>query len=455
MATIDSASTPTSEGQSSKAWNLCTMPWWNKGSTDGNPSAQHPHPKQQSLAAIAKASLLARRRLRFDPDGKLFFMYEPGKQVSSAVRIKNVSRSYVAFKVKYAYEPLDKFVNLLGMVVWFTGYSVPCRRCIPIESIVGTHKMLWPGCQNTDFTKGAAHLIIGIALNHPKSLDCHGFLYGKFQTNAPKSCFMRPPNGILAPKESILATAIVQLHIKINIPLLCLLTRSCHAVMKFVEQPEHPQEKKTRDKFKIVSLKVKEGVEYTPELFEEHKELLAVERVLQVVFLDPHRPSQEREKLEKRLAEAEAINQARKKPQDENTPKPAAPAEGVLDEWVCKALSVDIRREGRNIWPGNKGKSWILFEQTFLLAAMELEVQGQREKHTFAELHSSILLDYYICQSSQSIAFLILLIFLQQNIFLYLLNSSLDHTCDQSFLYSEYFKDRQSPGHFLALCPIS
>jgi len=30
-------------------------------------------------------------------------------------------------------------------------------------------------------------------------------LWFQFQTNAPKSCFMRPSNGILAPKESILA----------------------------------------------------------------------------------------------------------------------------------------------------------------------------------------------------------------------------------------------------------
>jgi len=135
-------------------------------------------------------------------------------------------------------------------------------------------------------------------------------LWFQFQTNAPKSCFMRPPNGILAPKESILAT-----------------------VMKFVEQPEHPNEKKTKDKFRIVSLKVKEGAEFTSELFDEHKELVAVERVLQVVFLDPQRPCQDLDKLKKRLAEAEALNQARKKPQDDNAPKSTASAEGVLDQW--------------------------------------------------------------------------------------------------------------------------
>uniref|UniRef100_A0A0C9RPQ8 TSA: Wollemia nobilis Ref_Wollemi_Transcript_28578_1456 transcribed RNA sequence n=1 Tax=Wollemia nobilis TaxID=56998 RepID=A0A0C9RPQ8_9CONI len=234
---------PREHQEGSKAWNLCPMPWWsnindnsksNGRSEDRNPNNSQqndqrpPNTKQQSFAAMAKASLLAKKRLRFDPDGKLYFMYEPGKQVSSAVRIKNVSKSYVAFK---------------------------------------------------------------------------------FQTNAPKSCFMRPPNGILPPKQSILAT-----------------------VMKFVEQPEHPQEKKTKDKFKIVSLKVKEGTEYTPELFEEHKDLVSVEKVLQVVFLDPKRQCQELDKLQKRLAEAEALNQARKKPQDDNTPKPP-PAEGVIDEW--------------------------------------------------------------------------------------------------------------------------
>jgi hypothetical protein len=36
--------------------------------------------------------------------------------------------------------------------------------------------------------------------------------------------------------------------------------------VKFLEQPESPQEKKNKDKFKIVSLAVKAGIEYTPEL---------------------------------------------------------------------------------------------------------------------------------------------------------------------------------------------
>eukprot|EP00252_Welwitschia_mirabilis_P026879 TRINITY_DN8992_c0_g1_i2.p1 TRINITY_DN8992_c0_g1~~TRINITY_DN8992_c0_g1_i2.p1 ORF type:complete len:262 (+),score=54.87 TRINITY_DN8992_c0_g1_i2:453-1238(+) len=199
-------------------------------STDHFLGNEHDKKNKQkpSLASIIKNTLLVRRRLQFDPDGKLYFIYEPGKQVSSAVRIKNVSKSYVAFK---------------------------------------------------------------------------------FQTNAPKSCFMRPPNGVLAPKESILTT-----------------------VMKFLEHPDNLQAKQAKEKFKIVSLKVKQGVDYAPELFEEHKEKVALERILQVVFLDPQTPSKEMEKLKKRLAEAEAFHQARKKP-SENASKVAASDDRVIDEW--------------------------------------------------------------------------------------------------------------------------
>eukprot|EP00252_Welwitschia_mirabilis_P015169 TRINITY_DN33383_c0_g1_i1.p1 TRINITY_DN33383_c0_g1~~TRINITY_DN33383_c0_g1_i1.p1 ORF type:complete len:306 (+),score=50.52 TRINITY_DN33383_c0_g1_i1:121-918(+) len=181
----------------------------------------------QTLASIIKNTLLVRRRLRLNPDGKLYFIYEPGKQVSSAVRIKNVSKSYVAFK---------------------------------------------------------------------------------FQTNSPKSCFMRPPSGILAPKESILAT-----------------------VTKFLEQPEQTRIRKTKEKFKVVSLKVKKGVECTPELFEEQREKIISERILKVVFLDPKNPSKVIEKLRRRLAEADAIHQAQKKAK-ENAPKVPVP-DGAVDEW--------------------------------------------------------------------------------------------------------------------------
>ncbi|KAL8152321.1 hypothetical protein V2J09_010081 [Rumex salicifolius] len=184
-----------------------------------------------TVSFIAKSFLLTRRRLRLDPSTKLYFPYEPGKQVRSAVRIKNTSKSHVAFK---------------------------------------------------------------------------------FQTTSPKSCFMRPPGAILAPGESLIAT-----------------------VFKFVEAPENnekPLEQKRKVKFKIMSLKVKGPMDYVPELFDEQKDRVAIERILQVVFLDVNRPSPALEKLNRMLAEAEAEVEARKKAPEDNGPKIIG--EGlVIDEW--------------------------------------------------------------------------------------------------------------------------
>ncbi|XP_014632301.1 vesicle-associated protein 4-2 isoform X2 [Glycine max] len=133
-----------------------------------------------------------------------------------------------------------------------------------------------------------------------------------FQTTAPKSCYMRPPGGILAPGESIIAT-----------------------VFKFVEPPENnekPIDQKSRVKFKIMSLKVKGEMDYVPELFDEQRDHVADEQILRVIFLDPERPSPALDKLKRQLAEAEAALEARKKPPEETGPRVAG--EGlVIDEW--------------------------------------------------------------------------------------------------------------------------
>jgi hypothetical protein len=70
--------------------------------------------------------------------------------------------------------------------------------------------------------------------------------------------------------------------------------------------------------------------------FDEQKEVVAVERILRVVFIDPQRASpEELENLQKRLAEAEAAEAARKKPKEEKIPKGTLVVEGlVIDEWV-------------------------------------------------------------------------------------------------------------------------
>uniref|UniRef100_A0A0D3GSC8 MSP domain-containing protein n=1 Tax=Oryza barthii TaxID=65489 RepID=A0A0D3GSC8_9ORYZ len=133
----------------------------------------------------------------------------------------------------------------------------------------------------------------------------------KFQTTAPKSCFMRPPGAILAPGETIIAT-----------------------VFKFVEHPENNENvlQKCKVKFKILSLKVKGPMDYAPEMFDEQRDQAVVEKILRVVFLNVENPGPQLEKLNNQLAEAEAALEARKKPPEENGPKIVG--EGlVIDEW--------------------------------------------------------------------------------------------------------------------------
>jgi len=237
-----------------KLWNLCRMPFRQAGGAPAPATPQssssgihhsagrygHEAPiagdggaqgaSAGSISSVAKSLLPARRRLRLDPANKLYFPYEPGKQVKSAIRIKNTSKSHVAFK---------------------------------------------------------------------------------FQTTAPKSCFMRPPGAVLAPGETVIAT-----------------------VFKFVEHPENNENilQKCKVKFKILSLKVKGPMEYAPELFDEQKDQAVVEKILKVVFLDINGQSPQLEKLNNQLAEAEAALEARKKPPEENGPKIVG--EGlVIDEW--------------------------------------------------------------------------------------------------------------------------
>ncbi|KAI3457519.1 hypothetical protein Pfo_014182 [Paulownia fortunei] len=227
-------------------WRLC--PFWQSATASSsssstqnlyNQSQNHSHPnggvaantRSSSVSSVARSLLPARRRLRLDPSNNLYFPYEPGKQARSAVRIKNSSKSHVAFK---------------------------------------------------------------------------------FQTTAPKSCYMRPPGGILAPGEGVIAT-----------------------VFKFVEHPENNEKsinQKSKVKFKIMSLKVKEGTDYVPELFDEQKNQVTVERILRVVFLDPERANPALEKLKRQLAEADAAIEARKKPAADTGPRVVG--EGlVIDEW--------------------------------------------------------------------------------------------------------------------------
>ncbi|CAK9160188.1 unnamed protein product [Ilex paraguariensis] len=218
-------------------WRL--FPFWQSGTTSSSSSSTQSHQNgvgsstrsSNSVSSVAKSLLPVRRRLRFDPASTLYFPYEPGKQIRSAVGIKNKSRSHVAFK---------------------------------------------------------------------------------FQTTAPKSCYMRPPGGILAPGESLIAT-----------------------VFKFMELPENNEKQldhKNKVKFKIISLKMKAGTDYVPELFDEQKDQVVVERILLAVFLDVERQCPALEKLKRQLAEADATAETRKKPLVDTGPQVVGDGL-VIDEW--------------------------------------------------------------------------------------------------------------------------
>ncbi|KAK6132842.1 hypothetical protein DH2020_033441 [Rehmannia glutinosa] len=258
-----------------KRWRL--FPFWQSAtaSTSSSSSTQYIHNQSRNhshqnggvasstrssstVSSVARSLLPKWRRLRLDPSSNLYFPYEPGKQVRSAVRIKNSSKSYIAFKVL-----LSRPDNI--------GISV---------------------------------IVIS---NH-----------------CTKELFYATPGGILAPGESLIA-----------------------AVFKFVEHPENnekPINQKSKVKFKIVSLKVKKGTDYVPELFDEQRDQVIVERVLRVIFLDPERANPALEKLKRQLAEADAAIETRKKaPADTN---PQVVGEGlVIDEWVKRAKEKYLARQ--------------------------------------------------------------------------------------------------------------
>ncbi|MCO5569246.1 hypothetical protein L7F22_022957 [Adiantum nelumboides] len=95
----------------------------------------------------------------------------------------------------------------------------------------------------------------------------------KLQTNLPKSCYMRPPPGILRPGETVIIT-----------------------IVKFLEASEHKRARIDQT-FRIMSMKVKKGVQFSSELFDEQTESVAVEGHLKVAFLDPHGRSQSSDEM--------------------------------------------------------------------------------------------------------------------------------------------------------------
>ncbi|CAL9150450.1 unnamed protein product [Musa hybrid cultivar] len=299
-----------------KGWGLCRMPFFGGGGAGGssslNSSSAYSLTQQQhrptgqgqpearrrgsggsSVSSVAKALLPTRRRLRLDPTTKIYFPCEFVSLVSG------LSIGLVIFKVE-----AEHYLFVLQDCFFFFSHLQNANRNLVSKCFSDVQRSSldswWyePGKQVRSAVK-----IKNTSKSH---------VAFKFQTTAPKSCFMRPPGGILSPGESIIAT-----------------------VFKFVEPPENnekPLEQKCKVKFKIVSLKVEGPMEYVPELFDEQKDHVAVEQILRVVFLDPERPSPQLEKLKRQLAEADAALEARKKPPEDTGPRIVG--EGlVIDEW--------------------------------------------------------------------------------------------------------------------------
>ncbi|KAA8519893.1 hypothetical protein F0562_014197 [Nyssa sinensis] len=151
---------PPSDG---KVWGLFKLPFRNSGNIHSTSSSHNTHQNQQqqsqvntqvegsntnsnssSVSSVARSLLPTRRRLRLDPSSKLYFPYEPGKQVRSAIRIKNTSKSHVAFKFQTT-QPKSCFMRPPGAIL------------APGESLIATvfksDGLLFPSCLMSRRTK--------------------------------------------------------------------------------------------------------------------------------------------------------------------------------------------------------------------------------------------------------------------------------------------------------------
>nr|VDD30787.1 unnamed protein product [Brassica oleracea] len=82
----------------------------------GQTHHQQPAATIPSMSSVARSLLPSKRRLKLDPSSKLYFPYEPGKQVRSAIKIKNTSKSHVAFKFQTT-EPKSCFMRPAGAIL--------------------------------------------------------------------------------------------------------------------------------------------------------------------------------------------------------------------------------------------------------------------------------------------------------------------------------------------------
>nr|GMD93043.1 vesicle-associated protein 4-2-like [Ipomoea batatas] len=116
-------------GKDTKVFGLFKLPFRkpSPASTSGSPiNHAQSHSQQQSqgqnppgppkVSTVVRSFLPTPRRLKLDPAKRLYFPYEPGKQVRSAIKIKNTSKSLVAFKFQTT-SPKSCFMRPPGAVL--------------------------------------------------------------------------------------------------------------------------------------------------------------------------------------------------------------------------------------------------------------------------------------------------------------------------------------------------
>ncbi|CAH2071689.1 unnamed protein product [Thlaspi arvense] len=119
MATSSSSSAPSSDLNQNYIHQSRHFRYHGPPAVEGlgqNQNHHQPATTIPSMSSVARSLLPTKRRLKLDPPAKLYFPYEPGKQVRSAIKIKNTSKSHVAFKFQTT-EPKSCFMRPNGAIL--------------------------------------------------------------------------------------------------------------------------------------------------------------------------------------------------------------------------------------------------------------------------------------------------------------------------------------------------
>jgi hypothetical protein len=190
---------------------------------------------------------------------------EPGKQVKSAIRLKNTSRSHVAFKVfgffsvLVSFDVVSRFTSLVGDGLYYLIFVYfKCRTILHFRD--PPNVFVCPSLVSNYSTKELLH---ASSWRYPcswRKYYCNWYYSLVLRMLGFHFCIGRGKWGL------------VFIYV-LNLPMYYrsdfLSSESEWTVFKFVEHTENNEkhlDQKSKIKFKIMSLKVKGGMEYVPEL---------------------------------------------------------------------------------------------------------------------------------------------------------------------------------------------